>query len=233
MIKTDIGIIVALDMELENIEKEMTGVEIHETAGMKFVHGELAGKTIVAARCGVGKVFAAVCAQTMILKFEPAIMINAGIAGALDKDLTIGEIVIAKNAVQHDMDTTPLGDERGLISGIDLVYLPTDEKVTAVLEQAVKSLGIKHKVGTIATGDEFVNTTEKKKFLVEQFGASACEMEGASVVHTCYINKVPCSIMRAMSDGGDDNSHMDYMTFAKMAADTSAKVIVEFVKMWK
>lgn len=233
MSKIDVGVIVAMDIELENIEKAMTDVTISTVCGMKFVLGTLHGKSVAAARCGIGKVFAAICTQTMILSFEPAVIINAGVAGALSKDLTIGEIVIAKDAVQHDMDTTGLGDEPGLISGLDIVKIPTDEKVTAVLESVVRGLGIKYEVGTIATGDIFVNTKEKKRSIVELFGASACEMEGASVVQTCYVNKVPCSILRAISDGGDDNSNMDYQTFAKMAAATSARVIEEFVRAWE
>ena len=233
MNKVSVGIIVAMQMELENIENAMSEKTAIELSGMKFVVGELSGKRCVAALAGVGKVFAAICTQTMILGFSPDVIINAGVAGALSADLTIGEIVIARDAVQHDMDTTALGDELGLISGLDMVHIPTDEGVTKLLESVTQKLGIKYKTGTVATGDCFINTNEKKNFLIEKFSAIACEMEGAAVVQTCYINKIPCSIMRAISDGGDDNSHTDYKTFARKAAKTSAEVITEFVKEWK
>ena len=233
MNKVEIGIIVAMDLELENIENAMTEKNVVEISSMKFVVGTLSGKKVAAARCGIGKVYAAICTQTMLLSFSPDVVINVGVAGALAEGLSIGEIVIAKDAVQHDMDTTALGEERGLISGINIVHIPTDEKVTMLLENVVSQLGINHAVGTIATGDCFVNTNEMKKFLVDTFSAAACEIEGASVVQTCYINKVPCSILRAISDGGDDNSHMDYPTFARLAAKNSALVINEFVKQWE
>lgn len=233
MEKVTVGIIVAMDIELENIEKAMTSAAVSEISSMRFVVGDLHGKKVAAARCGIGKVFAAICTQTMILEFSPEVIINAGVAGAIDKDLTINEIVIGKRAVQYDMDTSGLGDEPGMISGINLVYIPTDERVTNLLEQVVKKMGVNYKTGTIATGDQFINKNEMKRHLAEDFGASSCDMEGGSVVQTCYINNVPCSVMRAISDGGDDNSNMDYMTFAKKAADTSAKVIEEFVRAYE
>lgn len=230
--KVSVGIIVAMQLELDNIENAMTEKTIIELSGMKFVVGELSGKRVVAALCGVGKVFAAICTQTMILGFEPDVIINAGVAGGLSSNLHIGEIVIAENAVQHDMNTTALGDEMGLISGIDLVYLPTDPHVTSLLENVVQHLGINYETGTIATGDAFINTNEMKAFIVNAFDAIACDMESAAVIQTCYVNKIPCSVLRAISDGGDDNSHVDYQTFAKQAADTSADVISEFVKVY-
>lgn len=232
MSKAAVGIIVALDLELENIESEMTNISVVELSGMRFITGVLEGKEIVVARCGVGKVFAAICTQTMILGFSPDVIVNVGVAGGLSDDLTIGEIVIAKDVVQHDMNTTALGDELGFLSGIDLVYLPTDDKVTALLEKVANDEGIYYKVGTIATGDAFINTNEMRCFLVDTFDAAACDMEGAAVVQTCYVNKVPCSVLRSISDSGDDNSHMDYQTFAKTAALISSEVIREFVKQY-
>ena len=229
MDKVEVGIIVAMEMELENIEKEMTDKNVVQLSGMRFIVGTLSGKRVVAAQCGIGKVFAAICTQTMILTFSPRIIINTGVAGGLSKNLTIGELVIAKNAVQHDMDTTPLGDEEGLISGLNIVYIPTDEKATALLEATAEKLNIKHETGTIATGDQFVHTSDVKQRLVSKFNALACDMESGSIAHTCYVNKTPCAVLRAISDGGDENSHVDYQTFAREAAHVSAAVITEFV----
>lgn len=228
-----VGIIVAMELELENIEKAMTDLSVSELSGMKFILGKLGGKNVVVARCGIGKVFAAICTQTMILGFSPEVIVNAGVAGGLAPDLRIGDIVIADKAVQHDMDTSALGDERGLISGLDMVYIPTSEKVTSLLESVVGKLGVRHKIGTVATGDRFINAEEQKTFISEHFGAAACEMEGGAVVQTCYVNNVPCSILRAISDGGDENSYVDYPIFAKKAADISAKVIEEFVREYE
>ena len=232
MVKTRIGIIVALQMELENIENAMTEKSVVELSGMKFIVGTLAGKQVVAALCGVGKVFAAICTQTMILGFAPEVIVNAGVAGSLSQDITIGDLVIANDAVQHDMDTTALGDEIGLISGLNIVHIPADKKVTKALSDAAAGVGLKSKTGTIATGDCFIGSDQKKKYIADTFGASACDMESAAVIQSCYVNKVPCSVLRAISDGGDDNSAMDYNTFAKQAADNSAKVIETFVRDW-
>lgn len=232
MNKVTVGIIVAMDMEMENIEKAMTDTKVVELSGMKFVTGVISGKKCVVARCGVGKVFAAICTQTMILGFSPDVIINAGVAGAVADSLSIGEIVIAEDCVQHDMNTVALGDEPGLISGLNLVHIPTNQKVTEMLEKVVQSLGINYETGTIATGDCFINSREMKQFISKMFSASACDMESAAVVQTCYVNHVPCSVLRAISDAGDDNSHMDYQDFSKAAADTSAKVITEFITKW-
>lgn len=226
----DVGIIVALQLELENIENAMTEKTEVKISGMKFITGKIENKNVVVALCGVGKVFAAICTQTMILGFSPKIIINVGVAGGISNNLGIGGIVIASYVVQHDMNTTALGDELGFISGINRVYLPTDPTVTSLVEKVVKESSLEYEIGTIATGDSFINTNEMRDFLAEYFNASACDMESAAVVQACYINKVPCTILRTISDAGDDNSHLDYETFAKQAADVSAKIIVEFVK---
>ena len=228
-----IGVIGAMDNEIELLKSSMVVKTTDTVAGMTYYCGMLSGCPVALVRCGIGKVNAAICAQTLIHCFGAEQIINTGVAGSLDNEIDIGDIVVSRDAVQHDMDTTALGDELGLISGLDMVHIPTDEGVTKLLESVTQKLGIKYKTGTVATGDCFINTNEKKNFLIEKFSAIACEMEGAAVVQTCYINKIPCSIMRAISDGGDDNSHTDYKTFARKAAKTSAEVITEFVKEWK
>ena len=118
--KADIGIIGAMQIEVEALCAAMTDTETLTVGNMTFVCGRLRGKRVVCAKCGIGKVFAAMCAQTMILKYAPDCIINSGVAGTLSESLSIGQIALAEQVVQHDMDTSPIGDPVGLISGISL-----------------------------------------------------------------------------------------------------------------
>lgn len=224
-----IGIIGAMDIEVENIKSLLTDIATETVSGIDFVSGKFDEKDVVVAKCGVGKVFAALCAEAMILKFNPEMIINVGVAGCLDKNLKIGDIVIADNVVQHDMDTSPLGDPVGMLSDINIISIPADKKVCDALEKSVASLGLSYTKGTIASGDQFVASSEKKQFILDTFGAKSCEMEGGAIGHVCYVNKVPFGVLRAMSDGADDGANMDFPTFAKMAAENSTKVISKFL----
>ena len=224
-----IGIIGAMAVEIEELRGKLTDPVDEECSGIRFTRGSLAGKDVVLAVCGIGKVFAAICAQTMILKYAPELLVNTGVAGGLDSDLHIGDIVVATALVQHDMDTTPLGDPPGLISGINVVEFPADKASRALMVEQVKSMGLGCKEGLIASGDQFVAGGEKKEFIRSTFGASACEMEGASIAHTAYVNGVPFAVIRAISDGANDDSSMDYPTFVKMAAHNCAMAVEGFV----
>ena len=226
-----IGIIGAMDIEVDGIISSMTNTQIQEYGAIKFVLGKLFDKDVVVSKCGIGKVFSAICAQTMILKYNPACIINSGVAGTLCDDLSVLDAVIATNVVQHDMDTSPIGDPKGLISGINVVYMETNKKVSSILENTVKTLEINVKCGTIASGDQFIADENRKKEIRDTFGAIACEMEGASIGQVCYVNKVPFAIMRTISDGKGEA--MDYMTFSKVAAQKSIQIIKQFINNYE
>ena len=226
-----IGIIGAMRIEVETIKSLMEIEEKRTISGVEYVSGKLHGKEIVVAVCGIGKVAAAMCAQTMILTYSPECIINTGVGGSLSNKLNICDIAISESLVQHDMDTSPLGDPVGLFSGINIINIPADEKVVSLLEKAVESLGnIKAVKGIIASGDQFIASGEKKKFITENFGAIVCEMEGASIAQVCYTNGVPFGVVRAVSDCADGSSHMDYGEFLPVAAANAAKLIEYFVK---
>ena len=233
MTKVQIGIIGAMKIEVEAIQAVMEDVKEEVISGVLFISGTLYGKRIVVAECGIGKVFAAICAEAMILKYGPDVIINTGVAGGLSPQLKIGDIAIATSVVQHDMDTSPLGDPIGMLSGINMVNIPSDENTAQMLIDTVKAMGINCVPGVIVSGDQFINGADKKKFLIENFDAVSCEMEGASIGHVCYVNKVPFGVVRSISDGGDDDSHMDYPEFCKLAAKNSTEVIKTFVKEYK
>lgn len=223
-----IGIIAAMDVELEKLKQSMTDIKIETLAGTDFIKGTLWGRQIVAAVCGVGKVNAAMCAQTMILKFSPDFIINSGVAGGLDKELKVCSIVVAQSVVQHDMDTSPLGDPIGFISGIDIISIPCDEKICQLLKQATDNNNIHCMVGTIASGDQFISSSDKKSFLTNTFNATACEMEGGAIGHVCYKNNVPFCVIRSISDGADNSSPIAYPQFVKLAADNLEAVLKSF-----
>ena len=225
-----IGIIAAMDVEMKSLRSYMENTETEVISGIRFVRGTLEGKDVVTAVCGIGKVFAALCAQTMILHYQPRCIINTGVAGTLTAALTIGSIAVSSAVVQHDMDTSPLGDPVGLISGINKVELPADRLLTGQLSACAKVMGIKTATGVIASGDQFVASAERKAFIVEHFKAIACEMEGAAVGQVCYVNKVPFCVLRAISDSADSSSHMDYPTFVQMAAEQSVALLRRFMR---
>ncbi len=223
-----IGIIGAMDIEVESIKALLTDKKEEKISGVNFVSGKIADKDVVVAKCGVGKVFAALCAEAMILKFAPDMIINVGVAGCLDSSLKIGSIVIADSVVQHDMDISALGHPLGLLDGLDIVKIPADKEIYTALEKSVSDLGLSYTVGTIASGDQFVADSGKKKFIIDNFDAKSCEMEGGAIGHVCYVNGVPFGILRAMSDGADDGASMDFPTFTRMAAENSTNVIKSF-----
>lgn len=222
-----IGIICAMKIEAEGIISEMTNKEVAVISGIEYTMGTLYGKDIVVAVCGVGKVFAAACAQTMILKFAPSEVINVGVAGSLVPDLKVFDVAVATDLCQHDMDTSAIGDPVGLISGVNMIKFPASNSINDTIIACLEKSGLNYKKGTIASGDLFVAEREKKNWIKDTFDAIACEMEGGSVAQICYINGVDFAVLRAISDeeGGD------YAVFARKAAENSARIIKEYIKI--
>ena len=128
-----IGIIGAMQMEVDALQAAMESPASVTVSGITFVTGRIGKHDIVAAQCGIGKVFAAMCAQTMILKYAPEAIINIGVAGSVTKGLQVLDIAIADKVCQHDMDTSPIGDPVGLISGINQIFFPADPKLIRVI----------------------------------------------------------------------------------------------------
>ena len=226
-----IGIIGAMGVEVEHIKECLEDMESVRISGITFHCGRLFDQEVVLAVCGIGKVAAAICAQTMILRFSPDMIINTGVAGTLTDKLSVGDIAIADGAVQHDMDTSPIGDPLGLISGIDIIKIPCSEKVMQLLTESISKAGkTKCLTGTIASGDQFVNSAERKKFIVDEFHAIACDMECGSLAQVCYTNKVDFGAVRAISDSADGESHVDYDKFVETAAMNAAEAVKIFVQ---
>lgn len=224
-----IGIIAAMQIEIDGIKEKIEKAETVTISGIDFVCGTIGDKKIIAAKCGIGKVFAALCAQTMILKFAPDCIVNTGVAGGLSDGLKILDVVVADDVVQHDMDTSHIGDPVGLLSGINIVNIPCNKKISDALCESVAAAGVSCIRGTVATGDQFVCTDEKRQYIKNTFNAAACEMEGGAIGHVCYVNDLPFGIIRAISDGGDDDASLDYPTFAAKAAENSVRAVLNFI----
>lgn len=228
-----IGIIGAMDIEVNGIIDMLEDAETKTVSTMRFTSGKLCGRDCVIAKCGIGKVNAAMCAQTMILLYHPDCIINTGVAGSTSDKTHICSVVIADRTVQHDMNTEIIGDERGTLffEGESLKYIPCDEKLCKKIAEVCASLGdVDYTVGTVATGDIFIGTITARKKLNEKFGAIACEMEGGSIGQVCYLNSVPFCILRAISDDSTSDASMEYSTFSKLAAEKSIEIIAKFAK---
>ena len=225
-----IGIIAAMNVEMDGLRAHMENPVSETVSGVEFVRGTIEGREVVTAVCGIGKVFAALCAQTMILRYAPEAVINTGVAGTLTDELSIGNLAVSACVVQHDMDTSAIGDPVGLISGINMVEIPADRALSDRLCAAAQTVGVKTLTGCIASGDQFVASPGRKTFIADTFSAIACEMEGAAVGQVCYVNRVPFCVLHAISDSADGSSHMDYPVFAQMAAEQSVRLLLAFLR---
>ncbi len=225
-----IGIIGAMRAEVDALIEKLSQCEVTKISNIPFYKGILEGKEVVIAPCGVGKVFAATCAQTMILHFAPECILHTGVAGSLSEELSVGDIALANALVQHDMDTSPLGDPKGLISGINLVNIPTDAKLTKAVADAAKKLSYTYKNGIIATGDRFVATAKEKRAIAKEFDAIACEMEGGAIAQVCFVNQTALCVIRAISDSLSGDGSMEYPVFLSLAAERAVNLIVTFLQ---
>ena len=224
-----LGIIGAMDEEVAKLKEKMEQVHIIEKAGMQFYRGTLCDREVVVVKCGVGKVHAAMCTQAMIDLFPVDGIVNTGIAGSLNADINIGDIVLAKDALEHDMDVSALGYAPGINPDLkdDENIFKTDEKMLELALTAAKQaeLSIKVFTGRVVSGDQFISSKEVKDRLIKEFQGDCAEMEGASIAHGAYLNGIPFVIIRAISDKADDSAEMDYPTFEKAAALHSAKLV--------
>ena len=230
--KVDIGIIGAMEPEVEAIIATLEEKKSETVSRITFYTGKIGEKTVAVAKCGIGKVFAALCAEIMILKYNPDLLVNTGVGGALASGITTGDIVIAGDLCQHDMDTSAIGDPKGLVSGINMIYFEADKRANEILLTSAKSLGLNARLGRIASGDKFIASKEDKTRIMTDFSADACEMEGCAIAQTAFVNGTPFAVVRAISDSADGEATMDYPTFLPLAARNSTNLTLALVKAW-
>ncbi len=222
-----IGIIGAMEIETRGIKNLIENPKSETFSSIEFVCGKLYGKDVVCAMCNPGKVNASLCAEAMILKYSPEIIINSGVAGSLTDSLDVLSVAIGKDCVQHDFDLSPLGMPKGMVDGVDTIHFECDERACEILKNVCSKYNTM--VGTIATGDVFVSGEDAKAKIRKEFDAIACEMEGASIAQVCMVNEVKFSALRTISDGANE---MDFNTFKVKAAEMSIDIIDKFVKLY-
>ena len=226
------GIIGAMDSEVAYLKSQLEHATSTRVSGMEFYKGELAGASVVLVKCGIGKVSAAMCTQTLIDCFGVTHVINTGVAGSLDARINIGDIVVSTDAVQHDFNVSALGYKLGQIPDLDVLAFPADRDLCSKAVDAVGRVAPEVDVheGRIASGDLFVSSMTQKIRLSQRFDAICCEMEGAAIAQVCYVSGVPFVVVRAISDKADGSSHMDYGAFELAAADRCARIVEELVR---
>lgn len=214
-----LGIIGAMPQEVEQLKNEMANTEITSVAGMEFYKGTIGGKETVVVKSGIGKVNAAMCVQILADRFGVDGVVNTGIAGSLRAEINIGDMVLATDAVQHDVEVTAFGYPEGQIPQMKVFSFEADEALRKTAEECCKRVNPEIGVheGRVLTGDQFISDKAKKKWLVQTFDGSCTEMEGAAIAQASYLNGIPFLIVRAISDKADDSASMDYEEFERMA----------------
>lgn len=212
-----IGIIGAMEEEVELLKEKMTDTVIIEKAGMKFVKGTLKGQTAVVVRSGIGKVNAGICTQILADEFQVEAVINTGIAGSLKAEINIGDIVLSTDTMQHDVDAREFGYPLGQIPRMETLTFLADEKLRKLAKEVCEEVNPDIQVfeGRVASGDQFVADKETKEKIIENTQAYCTEMEGAAIGQAAYLNKIPYLVIRAISDKADDSAHVDYPTFER------------------
>lgn len=225
-----IGIIGAMDEEVELLKASLESREDHQISGYHLFTGKLHGKDIVLLKSGIGKVNAAIGTTILLQMFKPDCIINTGSAGGFDPDLEVGDIVISSEVRHHDVDLTVFGYEYGQVPQQPASFKP-DETLAAIAERCISRMeGMKTTRGLIATGDQFMNDparVERKRALFPQM--KAVEMEAAAIAQTCYQFSTPFIIIRALSDIAGKESGVSFDQFLVTAAKHSAEMIIAMI----
>ena len=220
-----LGIIGAMEEEVETLLAQLEGRKTATHAGSVFNEGKLEGLDVVVVQCGVGKVNAAICTQILCSVYGVTHLVNTGIAGSLCAELDIADLVISSDAMHHDVDAVAFGYPAGKVPGMDVTAFPADKTMMDYAMKAAEAVNPGHnRIGRIATGDQFVASKELKEKIIAVTGGLCTEMEGAAIAQAAYRNGVPFVILRAISDKADDSADMDYPTFEKIAAHRCAQV---------
>lgn len=225
-----IGIICALDIEAKQLRENLEGPVSESVGRLSFTCGKLMGKDVVIGMAGVGKVNAAMCAQTLILKYAPSLIVNSGVAGSLSKRLDIGDIAVGTGVVEHDFDTTAVGDPPAFFNETNGEPFPCDEAAAKAILKAAEEEGVHAVPAKLASGDQFISDADTKARLVRMFGAEACEMEAGAIAHVCHNNGVKCAVIRAISDSTDGEHQVEFYQFLPVAANNSARVLMRFLQ---
>ena len=226
-----IGIIGAMDLEVDALKAKLSDVKVTTRARMDFYEGVLNGAKVVVVRCGIGKVNAALCVQILADLFAVTHVINTGVAGSLNAKLDIGDILVSVDAVHHDVDATIFGYAPGEVPQMGAREFKADETMAKLAVECCRLVNpdIHVELGRVVSGDQFISDAVVKDRLIQVFHGDCTEMEGASIAHGAYLNNIPFLVVRAISDKADGSAEMDYPTFERAAALHSAKLVEALV----
>ncbi len=230
-----IGIIGAMEEEVNILKNKMQEVKVLQIAGMEFHEGSMSGKPLVVVRSGIGKVNAAVCTQILIDRFHVDAVVNTGVAGSLRNEIEIADLVLSKDALQHDMDATGFGYEVGMIPLMEQSIFPGDPELIRLAEEVCRTqigeIGVH--TGRVVSGDQFISDPKKKEWLVSTFGGYCTEMEGAAIAQAAYLNEKPFLIIRAISDKADHTAEMTYSEFEALAISSTVKLLTGLISRYE
>ena len=227
-----IGIIGAMDIEVDALKEQMADVTRVNKASMEFYQGKLNGKDVVVVRSGIGKVNAAVCTQILADVFEVEAVINTGIAGSLRNEINIGDIVVSTDALQHDMDAVEFGYPKGQIPGMKVFSFVANAALRETAVRVCQKVNPDIQVfeGRVVSGDQFVASAEVKNKIIKEFAGYCTEMEGAAIAQTAYLNGIPFVVVRAISDKADNSATMDNLTFETQTAQHCVNLVGEMLR---
>ena len=226
-----IGIIGAMEVEVARLKADMKIKREVKKARMNFCEGTLKNQPVVVVRSGIGKVNAAVCTQILVDEFGVDAVINTGIAGSLNAQIDIGDIVISTDVLHHDMDAVNFGYAPGQIPQMEVFSFVADEPMAELAEKVCHQVNPEIKVfrGRVVSGDQFISDRATKDRITEQFHGFCTEMEGAAIAQAAYLNQIPFIVIRAISDKADDSASEDYPTFEKKAVEHSVRLVEGFL----
>ncbi len=222
-----IGIIGAMEVEVEILKNKIANLKIETFAKIDFYVGAIGNKEVVLAKCGIGKVNSAICTQILVNKFNVEAVINTGVAGAIGMGVDVYDVVVSTELLQHDFDTTLVGDKLGVVCGMGVDTFKANESLQKIAIKSAKGVLTNSSVhsGIIATGDQFIGDRSKKNFIRDTFNAMCCEMEGGAIAQVCHLNQLPFVVIRAISDNADDNADVAYPEFVEIAAKDSSRIV--------
>lgn len=230
-----IGIIGAMDVEIEELLKNMNQTKSEERYKNQFISGILANMPVVVTKSGVGKVNASISALSLIRDYNVSAILFIGVAGAIHPDLHIGDMIVSTSCQEHDIDASTLGFPRGTIPYQSVSEYPADPKLVQIALQAAKELDLSDTVnvrsGKVLSGDQFISSRSAVEFLHQQLGGDCVEMEGAAVAHVCYQTDTPYVVIRSMSDQADQEAPVDFVQFTELAAVRSCKLVTSMLHL--
>lgn len=230
-----IGIIGAMDVEVAHLKQIMTITNTKMVASNEYCEGKIGNTDVVVVKCGVGKVRAGMCVQVLVDLFNVTHVLNTGVAGSLNNDINVGDIVVSTDAIFHDVDDTYFGYALGEIPQLGVVSFNADEQLRKYAVEAVKKAAPEVQVfeGRVTSGDCFICEKEKKEWIRETFHGECTEMEGCAIAEAAYLNQIPFVIIRAISDKADEESVISYDEFEAKAAEHCAKIVECMIKEMK